>query len=512
MASPGEYPYDDRDDPGGADVSEAERALVELQAILDGTMDVIAVFDSDRRFVSVNAAACRFYGRSREELVGARLDDFIGSERAERDWDGFLTPERIAEGMVENVWEGEQDGERRVLEVRAHPEFLPDRHLFVLRDVTERRKLERQLRQAQKMEAVGQLAGGVAHDFNNLLTVIGGYGEIARRRIGAGPGAAELGEVLRAAERATQLTQQLLAFSRQQVLEPVVLDLTAVANGLVPMLRRLIGEDIEIAVLAEPDLPPVLADQSQIEQVIVNLCVNARDAMPTGGTLTIETRVHAGCVCLSVTDTGIGMDAETVAHVFEPFFTTKEVGHGTGLGLATVHGIVTQSGGRVEVYSEPGLGTSMKVYLPLAEGAAQEPERDREDASERLTGTETIMLCEDEELVRRLVEQVLTAHGYVVLSTAGPRDALARAAGHGGRIDALVTDVIMPDMPGPDLARRLQALRPGLRTLFISGYTAETVRGRGGLPIGSAFLEKPFDHTALLRTVRALLDQHAHAP
>jgi two-component system, cell cycle sensor histidine kinase and response regulator CckA len=347
--------------------------------------------------------------------------------------------------------------------------------------------------------------------------VIGGYGEIARRRIGAGPGAAELEEVLRAAERATQLTQQLLAFSRQQVLEPVVLDLTAAANALVPMLRRLIGEDIEIAVLAEPGLPPVLADRSQIEQVILNLCVNARDAMPTGGTLTIETRAvtFAGrpgappgrYVCLSVTDTGIGMDAETVAHVFEPFFTTKELGHGTGLGLATVHGIVTQSGGHIEVYSEPGLGTSMKVYLPLAEAAVPEPEPERGEAPERLGGSETILLCEDEELVRRLVEQVLTARGYVVLATGGPREALARAAAHAGPIHALVTDVIMPDMPGPDLARRLQALRPGLPTLFVSGYTAETVRGRGGLPIGSAFLEKPFDHTELLHTVRALLDQ-----
>src|SRR4051794_15225881 len=255
-------------------------------------MDVVAVFDSERRFVSVNAAACAFYGRTREDLLGSRLDDFIGRERAEADWDGFLDPERIAQGMLENVWDGEQDGRRIVLEVRARPEFLPDRHLFVLRDITERRVLEDQLRQAQKMEAIGQLAGGVAHDFNNLLTVIAGYGEIARRRIGAGPGLGELDEIARAAERASDLTRQLLAFARRQVLAPVLLDVNAVAAALVPMLARLIGEAVEIAMLAGRDLPPVLADRAQLEQVIINLAINARDAMPEGGTLAIETSVQ----------------------------------------------------------------------------------------------------------------------------------------------------------------------------------------------------------------------------
>src|SRR3954452_13688328 len=316
-------------------------------------MDVVCVFDSERRFVFVNDAACEFYKRRRKELLGCKLDDFIGEDRAKADWDGFLTPERIAQGMLENVWDGEQDGKRLVMEVRATPEFEPDRHLFVLRDVTERRALEDQLRQAQKMEAVGQLAGGVAHDFNNLLTVIGGYSEIARRRIGAGPGANELLEVERAADRASQLTRQLLAFSRQQVLDPHPLDLGEVAAGLLPMLRRLIGEDIEIAMLAAPGLPSVLADRSQFEQVIVNLAVNARDAMPSGGTLTIETRIVDERVGLIVTDTGVGMEPEVLDRVFEPFFTTKGVGHGTGLGLATVHGIVNQSGGEILVYSEP---------------------------------------------------------------------------------------------------------------------------------------------------------------
>jgi two-component system, cell cycle sensor histidine kinase and response regulator CckA len=483
----------------------------ELQAILDATMDAVVVFGSDRRFLSVNDAACRFYGRTREELLGARLDDLIGPERAAADWDGFLTEERIAQGMLEHVWEGEQDGHRRVLEVRSRPEFLPGRHLFVLRDVTERRALEDQLRQAQKMEAVGQLAGGVAHDFNNLLTVIGGYSEIARRRIGAGPGANELVEVERAAERATQLTRQLLAFSRQQVMDAVSLDLGEVTAGLLPMLRRLIGEDIEIAVLADDALPAVLADRSQIEQVIVNLAVNGRDAMPTGGTLTIETRPVGDDVCLAVTDTGVGMTRETLDRVFEPFFTTKEVGQGTGLGLATVHGIVSQSGGRVHVYSEPDLGTSFKVYLPATDqSAAAERPGDRADL-DRLGGGETVLLCEDEEGVRHLVEYVLTANGYRVLATDAPHAALERAVDGKAAIDLLVTDVIMPDMSGPELARRMQSLRPGLRTLFVSGYTAETVRGRGKLPPGSAFLEKPFDQLSLLRSVRSLLDERASA-
>src|SRR6478752_8794385 len=305
-------------------------------------MDVVCVFDSDRRFVLVNEAACEFYKRPRNELIGARLDDFIGAERAAADWEGFLAPERIAQGMLENVWDGEQDGRRLVMEVRATPEFSPDRHLFVLRDITERAVLEDQLRQAQKMEAVGQLAGGIAHDFNNLLTVIAGYGEIAKHRIGAGPGSGELTEIQRAAERAAQLTRQLLAFARRQVLAPVLLDLNEVAGGLVPMLGRLIGTDIEIAMLAAPELPPVLADRAQLEQVVINLAINARDAMPDGGTLAIETGADENEVRLAVSDTG------------------------SGIALATVHGIVTQSGGRVEVASQLGIGSTFTVHLPAA--------------------------------------------------------------------------------------------------------------------------------------------------
>ncbi|HEX5619395.1 MAG TPA: ATP-binding protein, partial [Solirubrobacteraceae bacterium] len=310
-------------------------------------------------------------------------------------------------------------------------------------------------------------------------------------------------EVERATGRAAQLTRQLLAFSRQQMLDPAPLDLGEVATALVPMLRRLIGEDIEIAMLAAPGLPSVLGDRSQLEQVILNLAVNARDAMPSGGTLTIETRVVGDRVALIVTDTGVGMAPETLEHLFEPFFTTKAIGHGTGLGLATVHGIVTQSGGEVHVYSEPDLGTSFKVYLPIT-GATPERVEDEAPEGDRLRGTETVLLCEDEEGVRHLVEHVLTTHGYRVLSAGAPMEALELAAGC--TVDLLVSDVIMPDLSGPELARRLDAVCPGIRTLFVSGYTAETVRGRGRLPADSAFLEKPFDQLSLLRAVRALLD------
>jgi PAS domain S-box-containing protein len=383
----------------------------------------------------------------------------------------------------------------------------------VLAMAAERVAAEEQLRQAQKMEAVGQLAGGIAHDFNNLLTVISGYGAIAQARIGAGPGAEELKEIAHATERAAQVTRQLLAFSRRQVLEPTLLDLNEVARGLAPMLGRLIGEDVAIAMLTDDRLAPVVADRGQLAQVILNLAVNARDAMPAGGTLTIETRMlEDGQVGLIVSDTGVGMEPAVVEHAFEPFFTTKEAGHGTGLGLATVHGIVEQSGGRVSVQSEPGFGTSLTVSLPPAEPTARAGGDAAADRSADLAGTETVLLCEDDESVRRLIEHVLTAHGYRVLVAAVPSEALQLAAAHLESIDVLLSDVVMPEMPGTELAERLQALRPGLRTLFVSGYTAEALRTRGGLPEWSAFVEKPFEAAALLRTLRSLLDQGARAP
>src|SRR4051812_6048499 len=492
-----------------------ERAAAELQAFLDATMDVVAVFDSLRRFVLVNDAACAFYARSRDELVGAQLDDFIGPDRAEADWAGFLEPERIAQGMVEDVWDGEQDGARLVLEVRATPEFLPGRHLFVLRDITVRRELEERLRQSQKMEAVGQLAGGVAHDFNKPPTVVSGDAHMApppvgvgprsphlagggraRRHVGVGPGSPELAEIVRAADRAAELTRQLLAFARQQVLAPVALDLNDVARGLVPMLGRLIGEDVQIAMLAGAGLPRALADRAQVEQVIINLAINARDAMPGGGTLSIETSAGGldEFVCLSVTDTGRGIEPAVLERIFEPFFTTKQIGLGTGLGLATVHGIVTQSGGHVRVSSDLGHGSTFSVYLPAVAGAAVAAAEPVERSSERLGGDETILLCEDDDSVRRLAMLFLAGEGYTVLSCGSPGEALA-AASDRDPIHALVTDIVMPEMSGVELASRL-----GLPALFVSGYAEERIEP------GNPFLEKPFDRVGLLRAVRGVLD------
>jgi two-component system cell cycle sensor histidine kinase/response regulator CckA len=472
------------------------------------------IYDSDTlEILAVNDAAVAGYGHSREDFLALTLADLVAPGEdmpGARDTEAKPSSHRRRDG-----------GELKV-RTFAHEVTFDGRSAccVVAEEVGERERLESQLRQAQKMEAVGQLAGGVAHDFNNLLTVISGYGAMARNRIGVGPGTRELLEIDRAAERAAQLTQQLLAFSRQQVLEAVVLDLNEVVGTVMPMLTRLIGENVEIGVLAETDAPPVLADRGQVEQVIVNLAVNARDAMPDGGTITIETRTvrlderystdHPGVLpgvyaCLSVTDTGIGIAPETQSRIFEPFFTTKDVGAGTGLGLATVHGIVKQSGGHVEVYSEPGLGTSFKVYLPAAVGEPLVRASAPRERPLRLGGDETVLVCEDDELVRTLIETMLSENGYLVLPTARPDEALAIAAHHGGQIDVLVTDVVMPLMTGPELVKRLTVARPGLKVLLLSGYSAESVRDRV-LPEGSVFLQKPFDDVTLLEQVRALLD------
>jgi two-component system cell cycle sensor histidine kinase/response regulator CckA len=471
--------------------------------------------------LAVNDAAVARYGYTREEFLGKTPAELV-VPGDDADADGE------EEAILGTVRHRRKDGREIKARIIAHSVTFDGRaaRCVVAEDVGERERIETQLRQAQKMEAVGQLAGGVAHDFNNLLTVIAGYSGMARNRIGSGPGVRELAEIDRAAERATQLTQQLLTFSRQQVLNPVVLDLNEVVDAVTPMLSRLIGEDIEIGVLAGDDTPPLIADRGQIEQVIVNLAVNARDAMPDGGTLTIETRgvrlderysaEHAGVepghyACLSVTDTGVGIDETTQARIFEPFFTTKEVGEGTGLGLATVHGIVDQSGGHLEVYSEPGFGTSFKVYIPAAAGEAVVRADAQPQRPERLRGTETILVCEDDELVRILLQTMLTENGYRVLCASRPDEALSLAATDGSEIDLLVTDLIMPLMSGPELVERLEETRPGLHVLLLSGYPAETVRNRP-LPEGSVFLQKPFDELSLLARIRELLDSEPQTP
>jgi two-component system cell cycle sensor histidine kinase/response regulator CckA len=384
----------------------------------------------------------------------------------------------------------------------------------------ERARLEDQLLQSQKMEAVGRLAGGVAHDFNNLLQIILSYAEIARERPGLEPEELEdLDEIKKAARRAANLTRQLLAFSRKQVLDPIVMDINTVLRDLVKMLQRLIGEDIEIRFVLAPEPVRVKADPGQIENVIMNLAVNARDAMPQGGVLTIETgatevdqayaREHpfvppGPYVMVTVTDTGAGMDADVRSHIFEPFFTTKDPGKGTGLGLATVYGIVKQSGGHISVYSEPGRGSSFKILLPRVEESAVR-ERPARGAERSPRGSETILLVEDEPSLRKLVRQLLRGRGYTVIEAHDGAKALDAARKHKGPIQLLLTDVVMPGMSGRELAERLAPLRPEMKILYMSGYTDDAIVNHGVPGSGAGLIQKPFSQDALARKVHALL-------
>jgi nitrogen-specific signal transduction histidine kinase/ActR/RegA family two-component response regulator len=392
--------------------------------------------------------------------------------------------------------------------------------LVVGQDISERRQLEGQLRQAQKMEAVGRLAGGVAHDFNNLLMVIKGHTELLLGALEpAQPMMRKIEQIDRSADRATALTRQLLAFSRMQVLQPQVINLNAIIDEMGKLLPRLIGEDIELLIRTDEDLGTVRADASQMEQVIMNLAVNARDAMPNGGKLVIETAnaeldhsymashplMKVGpYIQLVVTDSGTGMDAETQAHIFEPFFTTKEKGKGTGLGLATVYGIVKQSGGFIWVYSELGKGTSFKIYLPRLDqvedqvGAPHNP-------GEVPMGTETVLLTEDEQDVREIAREFLESGGYSVIEAKDGVEAIQLAARHRGKIQLLVTDMVMPGMTGQELAVKLQSEHPGLCVVFMSGYSEHAATEMANADPSVRLLTKPFSRAAILRTVRESL-------
>jgi two-component system cell cycle sensor histidine kinase/response regulator CckA len=501
---------------------------VRFARLADSGLLGIALSDDGGAITDANDTYLRTLGYTREDLQAGRLR---WAEMTPPEWiqTNARVSEQLARSGVTVPFEKEyfrKDGSRVPVLVGIATLDPPNNINFFV-DLTERKKAEgtlreteNQLRQAQKMEAVGRLAGGVAHDFNNVLSVIMSYSEMALGDLKpSDPLRADMDEIHKAASRAAGLTRQLLLFSRQQVVEPRVLDLHEVLASMDKMLRRILGEDVEMLLLAPATTGRINADPSHLEQVIMNLVVNARDAMPTGGKLTIETAnvvldesyalghrpAKAGPhVMLAVTDTGTGMDRETQTRIFEPFFTTKEKGKGTGLGLSTVFGIVQQSGGSVWVYSEPGKGTSFKIYLPRVDAEADAPVLQVPTGT--LRGTETILLVEDEEQVRAVVLNVLRRQGYHVITTQNAGEALLLCERHTDKIDLLLTDVVMPGMSGPELARRLATSRPEMRVLCMSGYTDDSIVRHGVLDSGVAFLQKPVTPASLAKKVREVLD------
>lgn len=494
-----------------------------LRALMEHAGDGIAVLRPDAVALEVNPSLARLLGRTQDEIVGRRLRDFSPADAVDAQRSQFEAAVREGSGQVIGARFERPNGKVSIVDFSvSNVEVGGERFVLAIgRDVTEQRSLEQQLRQAQKMEAVGRLAGGVAHDFNNVLTAIFGYAELVAEEFPPGsPVHEDLGEIRKAATRAAGLTRQLLAFSRQQVLEPVVLNLNDLVEDVDKMLRRLTGEDVEFRFALDPAIGNVRADAGQLQQVLLNLVVNSRDAMPQGGKLLIETTnaeldeayaqehvpvVPGSYVRLAVSDTGVGMDAETISHIFEPFFTTKEKGQGTGLGLSTVYGIVKQSGGYVWVYSELGKGTTFKIYLPRVDAPATSvPGTPSNDV--KLTGTETILVAEDDEILRPLAEGLLRKLGYTVLSAANAVGALTLARQHQGAIHLLIADVVMPGGSGRDLARELEIFRGDTRVLYISGYTDDAIVHHGMLEPGLAFLQKPFTPASLARKVREVLE------
>ena len=511
---------------------KAEEHLAQMEAryrgLLEAAPDAMVVVNQAGEIVLLNLQAERQFGFQRDELVGQPVTRIIPEGFAERLIADDLRS--AADALAQQIGTGleligrRNDGTEFPMEIMLSPLESAEGILVTaaIRDISVRKAVEAQLLQAQKLESVGQLAAGLAHDFNNLLTAIHGYGELLGQGLPDGdPRRADLNEILRAADRAAEMTRQLIAFSRRQILRPRVLDPAEIVEGIVPMLRRLMGEHITLVTHKEPDLGNVKADPSQLEQVILNLAVNARDAMPEGGELTIETanveldskyaRAHPEVgpgryVLLSFTDTGVGMDPDTEARAFEPFFTTKEPGNGTGLGLATVYGIVKQSSGSIYLYTEPGRGTTFKIYLPRVEEAAAAV---TEAVTVRPTtpGSETILLVEDNAAVRGFCRRVLEEQSYTVLEATSGAAALPLAASQIGSLDLLVTDVVMPGMQGHQLADRLWADRPDMPVLYISGFTENPVMSHGISRREVAFLPKPFTAEALGRAVRDAIDR-----
>jgi PAS domain S-box-containing protein len=507
---------------------QAEKALAEsknyLDKIINTISDPIFVKDAAHRLVLLNDAACTFLGQAREGLLGKCEYDVYAKKEA----DAFRAhDERVLKSGRESALEHAMkapDGARRNIMVKKtlYTDEKGQRYIVgILRDITEHKTLEEQLRQAVKMEAVGTLAGGVAHDFNNLMTAVMGYSELLLQRVAEGhPWRRDVEQIRKAGTRAASLTQQLLAFSRKQVVQPKIVDINQVISETEKMLRRLIGEDIRLVSRPEPRLWRVMVDPGLIGQVVMNLAINARDAMPQGGNLTIETanarldhshaRHYIGVAAgnyamLTVSDTGIGMDEETLSHIFEPFFTTKEKGKGTGLGLATVYGIVKQSEGHIQVRSEPGKGTTFRILFPRADQETEETGPGEGPGGSLQGGSETILIVEDDEIVRDLVRTTLHLAGYTVLEAENGDEAIAVCREHSGRIQLLVTDVVMPKMSGLELAETLAADSPSMKVLYISGYTDKAIAHHGVPEEGAAFLQKPFTPQALTTKIREVL-------
>jgi len=506
-----------------------------LSKVIAAAQDAIVIIDAAGHVTLWNPSAERIFGYSAAEMLGQPVHRLVAGAEAHQ-----LIGRRMAEfsatgqgpviGQMMELTSRRKNGEEFSLELSLAAVMLKGswHAIGILRDITdrkhaqeEREKLLGQLNQAQKMESVGRLAGGVAHDFNNMLNVILEHAELALEQAPpSSPLFGDLQEILKAAHRSSELTRQLLAFARKQTVTPQVLELNDTVEGMLRMLRRLIGEDIELAWVAGQALWPIMIDPSQIDQLLANLCVNARDAIGGVGKVTIETRnVPAGLadtprfpgsgpgewVMLAVSDTGCGMSPEVLEHLFEPFFTTKDLGRGTGLGLATVYGIVKQNNGAIQVTSQPGQGTTFRIYLPRhAKGPAPAPEAPSPPPVP--PGKETILLVEDEAAILLLSKRVLERKGYTVLAAGGPAEALRLAQSHTTPIDLLVTDVVMPEMNGRRLAEQLVALHPRLRCLFTSGYTADVIAHHGVLEQGIRFLPKPFSPDDLALKVREVID------
>lgn len=507
---------------------QAEEALRESEEryrdLVENAHDIIYSHDLVGNYTSINRAGEQITGYTREECLALNLAMTVAPEdfpRAQEMLRRKIAGEKVTAYEMQII---AKDGHRVAVEANTKLVYqggVPVGVQGIARDVTERKQLEEQLRQSQKMEAIGQLAGGVAHDFNNLLTAINGYSSLALQRLDDDhPIKPYIEEVKKAGDRATNLTRQLLAFGRKQILQPLALNLNGVVSDMNKMLRRLIGEDIVLTAKLDAGVGKVMVDPGQVEQVLVNLIVNARDAMPRGGNLTIETKnveldeeygsKHVGVapgkyVLLAVSDTGEGMTEEVRHRVFEPFFTTKEKGKGTGLGLSTVYGIVKQSGGNVWIYSEPGRGTTFKVYLPEVVSEPREPGEEVVEVAPR-GGSETILLVEDEAVVRGLARRILEQAGYSVVEASRGDEALRFCAEHAAEVDLLLTDVVMPEMSGKQLVDQLKSQYPELKMVFMSGYTDESIVHHGVLDSSVEFIQKPFTPAALVRKVREVLD------